>query len=376
MGIVLSTTFFQLLQIALGHRRAFETSPTPEAWRALYEMSKKQALLGVMFTAVEQLPPDQQPPKPLLLQWYMLRRKIEQSNLLLNERCQTLQQRLRSEGYEGCVLKGQGVAQLYPQPLYRQCGDIDVWVRPMGKKLSLSRRRRVLIHWVKTCLDAQAQPVYHHIDAPFFDDAAVELHFTPSWQYHYAHNRRLQAWFESVADEQFVHTLGTLPTPTVQFNIIYLLLHIYRHIFNEGIGFRQMMDYYYALLAWNEQEQSGVEPAREALVWQLRELGLYSFATAVMWVLGEVFLLPRTAMFCAPDVEKGRFLLHEMLEAGNFGQYDERISRHFTDGSWDAFVLHFKRNLRFLRHYPSEVCFAPLFKVWHYFWRHAMRLRT
>ena len=35
--------------------------------------------------------------------------------------------------------------------------------------------------------------------------------------------------------------------PTVEFNIIFQLTHIYSHLMNEGIGLRQLVDYYYVL---------------------------------------------------------------------------------------------------------------------------------
>ena len=40
---------------------------------------------------------------------------------------------------------------------------------------------------------------------------------------------------------------GDIAIPTTAFNVIYQLCHLYHHFFDEGIGMRQMIDYYYVV---------------------------------------------------------------------------------------------------------------------------------
>ena len=82
-------------------------------------------------------------------------------------------------------------------------------------------------------------------------------------------------------------------------------------------------------------------------------------------------------MICEPNEKEGRFLLNEIMQAGNFGKYDERIKRPSKSPLKGDFfsprVLHTiektKHNLRLLKHYPEEVFCEPFFRVYHWVWR-------
>ncbi|MBR4041825.1 MAG: nucleotidyltransferase family protein [Bacteroidaceae bacterium] len=150
-----------------------------------------------------------------------------------------------------------------------------------------------------------------------------------------------------------------IPTPTLAFNRVYILLHIYRHLFHEGIGLRQLLDYYFVL------HQGFTEEERTETMRTLRSLRMQRFTAAVMWVLQEVFAMDDRYLLTDPNEEEGRFLLSEIMLAGNFGHYDERIKRSAKVTEWGLFCRRVGRNLRFLRSYPSEVLWSPFFKLWH-----------
>lgn len=63
-----------------------------------------------------------------LMQWIAMGLALEKRNQLLNVRCKEITKISNGLGLCSCVLKGQGVAMLYPNPLRRQNGDIDLWV--------------------------------------------------------------------------------------------------------------------------------------------------------------------------------------------------------------------------------------------------------
>lgn len=93
---------------------------------------------------------------------------------------------------------------------------------------------------------------YHHIGAPQINGVDVEAHFRPLFLDSPFRNWRLQRWF--LDNAQFgLHDAkvadAVLPVPTVSFNAVYQLCHIYRHLFDEGIGLRQLLDYYFVLRA-------------------------------------------------------------------------------------------------------------------------------
>jgi hypothetical protein len=62
--------FFELIQIAVGRRERLSRKPSAEEWAEIYAMSKKQAVVGVAFLALEQLCKEgQKPPVALLYEW-------------------------------------------------------------------------------------------------------------------------------------------------------------------------------------------------------------------------------------------------------------------------------------------------------------------
>ena len=147
--------------------------------------------------------------------------------------------------------------------------------------------------------------------------------------------------------------------PSSAMDRVFVLVHIYRHLFAEGIGLRQLLDYDRVLQATECDEE------RNRTMALLNALGMRRFTAAMMWVLHEVFGLDDSKMLCKPDVRRGQHLLKEVLAAGNFGKYDERGTVSHDYGSVNRFGQIMRRNLRFLKDYPQEVLCMPWWKLWH-----------
>lgn len=137
--------FFELIQVSLGVRVCLSHSPVAEEWKALYDMAKKQSLVGVCFAGVQKLVEQRQAPTStgsaqaelLYLSWMGMAAKIQQRNQVVDEQCVALQKRLSAKGFASRVLKGQGVAQVYLEQLHglRQSGDIDLWMIESKEKV-------------------------------------------------------------------------------------------------------------------------------------------------------------------------------------------------------------------------------------------------
>ena len=149
--------------------------------------------------------------------------------------------------------------------------------------------------------------------------------------------------------------------PSAEMDAVYVLLHIYRHLFDEGVGLRQIVDYYYVL------QQEGLD--RERVGGVLKSVGLYAFAGAMMWLLREVLGMPEERMLCPVDERRGRALLDEIMMAGNFGKYDARLSTADKSSAYFRFCTKTRRNLRFIAQYPLEVICSPIWKAWQLLWR-------
>ena len=351
--------FFSLIRAAVSGG-SLTAVPIAEEWRAAFGEACRQTLAGVLYAAVERLPKEQRPPKDVLLNWYALAERTRQENRRINGDAAALTALLYAQGRRCAVLKGQGVALLYPDPLLRAPGDIDLWVEG---------GRRGVMAWLRKEGWPVGEVVYHHAHAELPVRASVEVHFRPSWAYNPLRNRRMQRYFKAEADGQFAHIVtlpdgaGEVAAPTDAFNRVYLLAHIYRHLFSEGIGLRQLADYYYCLRRTSDEGE--LAATRRTL----HRLGLTRFASAVMHVEEEVFGLERRHMPVAPDAREGRFLLSEIMLAGNFGYHDARNSHAAGEVAAGRFMRRTRRNLRFVRHYPDEALWTAPFKVWHWLWR-------
>ena len=347
--------FFELIQITVGTRVGFSKVPSAKVWAAIFDMAEKQSLAGVLLGGLEKLPAEQRPPQRLLLEWIGIQQIVVSINNNQDCRSKELYEWFKEKGFDNCIIKGQGVARLYPQPELRQAGDIDIWVNAdrddvVGKMLTESIGVSVID--------------YVNCHAAYFDDVEVEVHFRPSYFFNPFDNKRLQKWIQenkSVQMTSFDDAVGFC-YPTISFNLVFSLIHIYRHVFSEGIGLRQLMDYYYIL-------KHSTEAERKEAFETLCSFGLKRFVATVMYVLRIVFGADENILLCEPNYKEGEFLLDEILRGGNFGKYDDRNEAIPVDNKLQHGLFNMRRNLRYLKHYPSEVLWMPLWKTWHYCWR-------
>lgn len=404
--------FIELLQVAIGSRMKISRVPTEAEWSELYNMATKLSLLGVCVVALQRLKSSGalEIPETLYQKWLGMAAKIQQRNQVVNSACAELIRQYTHDGLACCILKGQGNLVNYPEDLReaRTPGDIDVWCVPQdpcGLDIAVSdldgkgahyekyHGKQAVIEYVKMLHrlrhdddNDNYEVRYHHIDAPSVGGVDVEVHFRPLFLDSPLRNWRLQRWFQE--NEQFgVHDVKigehVFPIPTASFNAVYQLVHIYRHLFDEGVGLRQLLDYYFVLRALHIEQGSFADRTQSIAQWAegmgvavksneeimhvLSLFGMKKFASAVMYVLQTVFAMPDEYLLCPPNEEEGRFLLNEIMLAGNFGQYDPRIIHNSQSiiHNWEKL----KHNSRLLWHYPEQVLWEPLFRVYHWIWR-------
>ena len=447
--------FFDFLRFSIGSAKETPSSLKEADWKELYRIAQKQCLVGVLFDGIKKLPAEHMGmKKELLLQWMAESQMLEKANVRLNDAAIQVSEWFRKKGFRTCILKGQGNALMYPNPYSRTPGDIDIWVEG-GDKRVISFVRSISPH-EKAC--------YHHIEFPSYKGVEVEVHYRPSFLLCFRHNRKLQKYYERVKVEQFSHRVmlgeqGEIAIPTVEFNIIFQLTHIYSHLMNEGIGLRQLLDYYYVLCdfykvyqksskthpssltlkggstafpkplfnglytpfgspvsggqkpqgtgdvtapprrseplrskvggpskvspdcaGWNRLSIEGdnsagsttavtssASTALDVVQKELKELGVWKFAGGIMYIIQEVFGMPASRLIVPPNEKYGKFVLNEVLEAGNFGRHDAR--NRFGRSQLGHNLQRVYRDIRLVRYFPAEALCEPLFRTWHFFWR-------
>lgn len=331
-------------------------------WNAFYDFVKKQTLVGVAFDGVERLSKGCVPNQGLLMTWFGQSQNIRKCNIKLNEATAYIYDKIVKAGFRCCILKGQGNAVMYQNPYSRTPGDVDVWVNASREDI------RVLAQSLAKGKGCVKDESLNHIELEV-NGVAVELHSTPAIMNNPVYNNRLQKWLKRNADLQCSNIVslpdnaGDVAVPTSYFNCVYQLFHLYHHYFYEGVGLRQIVDYYYVL---GKSEEGRVKNLT-ALQRELKHLGLWKFAGAVMYVLHVVLGLPEERMIRPMDVKRGRVFLDEILSGGNFGHYDTRIS--FGNGVFGHNMQRLYRDLRLAWYYPAEALSEPIFRTWHFFWR-------
>ena len=443
--------FFDFLRFCIGSAKEIPDSSKEADWKELYAIAKKQCLVGVLFDGIKKLPAEYVGmKKELLLQWMAESQMLEKANVRLNDAAIQVSEWFRKKGFRTCILKGQGNALMYPNPYSRTPGDIDIWVEG-GDKRVISFVRSISPH-EKAC--------YHHIEFPSYKGVEVEVHYRPSFLLCFWHNRKLQKYYERVKEEQFSHRVmlgeqGEVAIPTAEFNLIFQLTHIFSHLMNEGIGLRQLVDYYYVLCdfykvyqnfskthpssltlkggstafpkplspqgtgdvtapprrseplrskvggpskvspdctGWDRRDAIGdmtsataststytsataarssfaanSSAAIDSVQKELKELGLWKFAGGIMYIMQEVFGMPASRLIFPPNEKYGKFVLNEVLEAGNFGRHDAR--NRFGRSKLGHNLQRVYRDIRLVRYFPAEALCEPLFRIWHFFWR-------
>ena len=445
------TAFFAFLRYCLCSKESMSKIVAGMNWQELYSFASKQALRGLCFDGIERLGkeyPEELKRNPigreLLMTWMGKAQQIRRQNMKVNAVAGKLFSMLREDGLRCCVLKGQGNALMYPNPYSRTPGDIDVWI-------DASRER--IMEYAQKRFELGDDIRLQHLETSL-DGVPVELHFFPCSMNNPLYHARLQKWFRRNADLQCSHIVslpdgaGDIAIPTSPFNVVYQLCHLYHHFFDEGVGMRQIIDYYHVVCdfykvyqksskitpslftlkegstshpdplslrgeggnrptrcseplrskdggpskvspncaGWDRRGVSGdiasdasiisafttdssASTALDVVQRELKYLGLWKFAGAVMFVLHEVLGLAEEKMIAPMDEKRGTLLLAEILNGGNFGRHFTKYGGFTHQSMGKKYFLKIWRNMHFVRYYPAEALSEPIFRTWHFFWR-------
>ena len=261
-------TFFAFQRYCLGSKSDVSKVIAGMDWQELYSFASKQALLGLCFDGIERLGkeyPEELKQNPigreLLMTWMGKAQQIRRQNVKVNAVASKLFAMLRVDGMRCCVLKGQGNALMYPNPYSRTPGDIDVWI-------DASRER--IMEYAQKKFELGDDIRLQHLETSL-DGVPVELHFFPCSMNNPIYHARLQKWFRRNADLQSSNVvglpdgIGEIAIPTTAFNVVYQLTHLYHHFFDEGIGMRQIIDYYVVMNDFWKVKESFSQPSRPSL---------------------------------------------------------------------------------------------------------------
>lgn len=351
-------TFFELIRLSIGTGRGVSRQLSVGEWEGMYQIAVQQSLVGICMAGVKRYNDTHKEngeetnvPKHLFFQWLGMTGRIQEYNKRLSQCCADFEQKLAKDGYQSCVLKGQGLAALYGElSALRHPGDIDVWA--LGED-------QELIEWARKT-GTLTYYDYHHADLSLYKNAEIELHYRPSLSRNLLRNARLQQWFKNEGKRHIVfkESLG-FSVPDYIFNVVLVLNHNFWHLMYEGVGLRQILDLFFVLRSVEEAGEHAEKLKTE--VWALiKHFRLQRFAEASMWIMKETLGLEDKYLICQPNESAGRFLLDEIMQSGNFGQYDSRLNKNRYQSRIGLMFSWMKHNFRLFKYYPEDVLWTPI----------------
>lgn len=286
---------------------------TEDEWADVFRLSKEQTVNGLVLNGINMLDEELMPPMTLLQRWAVSVDRIEKQNQKQNRVQSEVMEWLNSLGIRPKVLKGQGAAAFYEEPLQRVCGDIDLFFPVSGD------RKRVL----EAARKKEELSIKKSIYGAFtfkWNDTIVECH------------KRLldvsNPFCKSAIEELVKHEAETddiYPTPLT--TLLLLNSHILKHLLGNGIGLRQFCD-----MARAYHHLKGQYDKAEYLNW-CKRLKIYNWTQEMNGFLVDHLGLPSEDLPSynsnAPqNTQKNNnqhaFIYDKVMSGGNFGFYGSR----------------------------------------------------
>ena len=330
-------------------------------WERVFTLARQQTVTGITFRGLDFLPEEAAPPMGIMAKWMAHADRIEQSNRVMNETVARLYGHFASAGVEAVLQKGQGVAAMYPEPLLRECGDIDLYFPghdgvsdPLAGIDGAVRERQPDDSWVYV---VDGIIVEHHTDLLDIQSPRAKRYV-----------KRLieEKGFEKVVTRDGVEVL--VPAPEV--NLLLLSSHILKHAFGVGIGLRQFCDY--AVARRYYEGRVNLQEMRE--IW--KKTGLEKWQSLLEEFIGR-FLDSDCALARNDNKDfqddthserseesfykkKTDVLLDIVLKGGNFGVYS-KDRENVPRARW-------ARKVQTFRALMGNIGFAFRYAPWEWFW--------
>lgn len=309
--------FFELLRAGIWGRAALISSAPPN-WSDVIEIAKRQSVVGVIYDGVLTLSKEFLPERTHILDLFATTYSIEVLNKQANIAVTQLVSYLNEHGVSSRLMKGQGCALLYPNPLHRQSGDIDLFVGAeqyqFAKELIKNKG-----------IDIEKEGVY---DAHFmWRNVPVELHWLETKLYYPQNNKNFQQicrkeeWENPIVAEIEGQSVEMF---NCTFNTFYVFVHLYHHFLQVGVGLRQVCDWmlllkrYECEIDWNRLYEY-IRAINAERAWNAF-YGLAVERLGLQLVKEPKWMQNRNSA----DIQ---FVMNDILNVGNFGKYGASLQK-------------------------------------------------
>lgn len=304
--------FFALLKAGLWEEQARLSCLGDIDYDRIFQLAQEQSVVGLIAAGLEDA--DLKVPKEVALTFAGSTFQMEQYNTAMNYFIGVLTDRMKGAGIRSLLVKGQGIAQCYERPLWRACGDVDLFLDEENyykAKEFLSPLAKIIdeenpanLHWGMT-IDPWVVELHGTLRSGLWTTVDKELDAIQNLTFS---NKEFRVWKNGETE---------ILVPAPNNDVVFVFTHILQHFFMGGIGLRQVSDWCRLLFTYRSEIDVNLLELR------LRKMGLMSewksFAALAVNTLG----MPEDAMpLYAPSrkwIRKFNKILALILESGNFG---------------------------------------------------------
>lgn len=353
--------FFELLRAGLWEKEVRLSPYNNIDYSVILNLAEEQSVVGLVATGLEHVS-DVKVPQQWALQFAGQTIQLEQRNKAMNAFVAKLIGMLRNEDIYTLLVKGQGIAQCYERPLWRACGDVDLYL----SKDNYEKAKELLLP-IATNIEKEERRRLHL--GMTVEGWVVELHGTM----HTKLSRRMNRVADDVHSDLFYNgnvrswNDNGVPVflPSANNDVIIIFNHIINHFFLEGVGLRQICDW--CRLMWTYRSDLDLR----LLETRIRKMGLmtewkafYNLASRYLGMpdLGEGIMASDSRF----DKKADRIMGY-VLESGNFG-HNRDVSYRAKNSAVVVNTITLWRRIcdfaKFTRVFPVD---APKFLV-QYLW--------
>lgn len=320
----ITQAFLELVRAGLWEKK-IQLLPLGEVdYEEVMRLAEEQSVVGVVAAGLEHVQ-DVKVLKEDILQFVGQALQIEQQNQAMNHFIGEIMKKMREKDIYTLLIKGQGVAQSYEKPLWRACGDVDLY-------LSDENYENAKSYLTPLASDIEKEYLREKHLGMTIDGFVVELH----GRLYCGLSSRIERELDSVHQDTFYEgAVRSWNNKGVQVfllkaenDVFYIFTHILQHFYKEGVGLRQICDW--CRLLWTYRESLN----QDMLERRIKRAGLMSAWKAFGAYAVNFLGMPMEAMpFYSDDKcwkRKAKRINKFILSVGNMGHNREKSYGNYS----------------------------------------------
>ena len=314
--------FYELLKGGLWGNDVFLHPFGEIDYTGVIRIAEEQSVVGLITAGIDKVK-DVKVPQNDVLQLIGSSLQIEQQNLTMNQFVADLVGQMREKGIYTLLVKGQGIAQCYEKPLWRACGDVDLF-------LSSDNYQKAQNYLLPLASSVDPEGLYEKHLGMVINSQTVELHGSLKCGL----SSRIDKVLDFILEDTFkggnVRSWDNNGTQIfmlgVENDVFYVFTHFLSHFYKGGIGLRQICDWCRLLWTFRESLNHGLLESR------IKKAGLMSewkaFYNLANRYLGMPDLGSGLTIHDSRFDKKADRIMEFILKSGNMGH--NRDMSHFS----------------------------------------------